>query len=297
MNILISGHINLETTVKIRSFPIEYYPIDYPFFGVNTDVSGVGYNIARALVTLGNTAHVISYIGKDEDGARILRTMERDGIGTGRIRRELAESCASVILYDNEGRRKIYCDLKDIQEKRLVPDEDTAALLASADIAVICNISFNRRLLEQARAQGVLIATDVHVLADIHDEYNRDFMKHADILFLSDEALPCPAEDFLQKLKDVYPCKIIVIGRGRQGAMLYQRENDEICALEAVTAFEVVSTVGAGDALFSAFLNYYGKGYPAREALKRAQVFAALKIRASGASAGFCSEAEVEKYL
>jgi len=41
-NILVSGHITIETTVKIDQFPIEYSPIDYKFFGVNSSVSGVG---------------------------------------------------------------------------------------------------------------------------------------------------------------------------------------------------------------------------------------------------------------
>ena len=30
--ILVSGLINTETTIKIKQFPIEYFPIDYPFF-------------------------------------------------------------------------------------------------------------------------------------------------------------------------------------------------------------------------------------------------------------------------
>ena len=32
MNVLVSGLVNVETSVKVRKFPIEYYPIDYPFF-------------------------------------------------------------------------------------------------------------------------------------------------------------------------------------------------------------------------------------------------------------------------
>ena len=32
-NILVSGLINTETTVRVRQFPVNYYPIDYPFFG------------------------------------------------------------------------------------------------------------------------------------------------------------------------------------------------------------------------------------------------------------------------
>ena len=50
--ILVSGLINTETTVKIKQFPIEYFPIDYSFFGVNTRVSGVAYNLAKALKTV-----------------------------------------------------------------------------------------------------------------------------------------------------------------------------------------------------------------------------------------------------
>ena len=53
MNILVSGLLNTETTAAVRGFPISYYPIDYPFFGVNTAVSGVAFNISKALRTLG----------------------------------------------------------------------------------------------------------------------------------------------------------------------------------------------------------------------------------------------------
>ena len=39
MRILVSGLLNVETTVPVRGFPINYYPIDYPFFGINSNVS------------------------------------------------------------------------------------------------------------------------------------------------------------------------------------------------------------------------------------------------------------------
>jgi len=45
-NILVSGLINIETTLRVDGFPIAYNPVNYPFFGVNSSVSGVGYNIA-----------------------------------------------------------------------------------------------------------------------------------------------------------------------------------------------------------------------------------------------------------
>ena len=52
-NILVCGLINIETTLKVDNFPIEYSPVEYNFFGVNSSISGVGYNIVKALKTLG----------------------------------------------------------------------------------------------------------------------------------------------------------------------------------------------------------------------------------------------------
>ena len=50
--IFISGLVNIEATCRINSFPIEYAPIEYNFHGVNVDVAGVGYNLAKALTAL-----------------------------------------------------------------------------------------------------------------------------------------------------------------------------------------------------------------------------------------------------
>ena len=56
-----------------------------------------------------------------------------------------------------------------------------------------------------------------------------------------------------------------------------------------------MNTVGAGDALFSGFLHSYGQGHPPLEALRRAQLFAAAKIRTSGASKGFLTARELDR--
>ena len=64
-NILVSGLINIETTLKVDGFPIAYEPVRYPFWGVRSTVSGVGYNIAKALTTLGDSVRLLSLIGRD----------------------------------------------------------------------------------------------------------------------------------------------------------------------------------------------------------------------------------------
>lgn len=298
MTILVSGLINIETTVAVREFPIPYYPIDYPFFGVSSAVSGVAFNIARALRALGDDVDLHTFVGPDDDGRRVLDTLARDGIDDAHVRRELRQTAASVVLYDPSGRRQVYCDLKDVQDMQLPVSGPAGAAvrdsLETADIVVACNTNFNRDLLRAAREAGKPVATDVHVLDDIGDEYNRDFMAAADMLFLSDERLPEPPADFARRLADRYGPRIVVIGMGGKGAMLHLRNTDETWMLPAAPTTKVVNTVGAGDALFSAFLHGVAGGLAPLEALRRAELFAAHKIGFSGASVGFCDAAELD---
>lgn len=292
--ILVSGLVNIETTSRVRKFPIDYYPVDYPFFGIGTAVSGVAYNIALAMNMLGNEVRLLSMTGTDFPAEYIRSELHRAGIGAEHLKAKLKETPNSVVLYDETGRRQIYCDLKDIQDTAydFIPEQ-----VADADIVVACNINFNRELLHLAKQLGKTVATDVHVLGNIHDEYNREFMECADILFLSDEAVGDDPCRFLEELEKTYHTPIIVMGRGSKGALMYLRGENRYCQIPAAHAGKVVNTIGAGDALFSAFLHYYAKGYDPVACLKRAVVFAAAKIRVSGASRGFVSESEVEEML
>lgn len=294
MNILVSGLLNTETTTAVRGFPINYYPIDYAFFGVNTAVSGVAFNLAKALRTLGDRVRLTSMTGSDFAADYIRHELRELDIDTEFVKSVLQQTPSSVVLYDPEGKRQIYCDLKDIQDTAYPFDP---AVLDGIDLVAACNINFNRPLLRLAKAAGKTIATDVHVLSNIHDDYNREFMEHADILFLSDEAVGGGWRDFMLALANTYPCRIIVMGRGSKGAAMYLRETGEIMTLPAASAGKVVNTVGAGDSLFSSFLHFYAKGLAPVDALNRAQVFAAHKITVSGASKGFVTEQTVEAWF
>ena len=182
--ILVSGLCNIETTLKVHKFPIDYYPIDYPFFGIKSNVSGVAYNIARALKALGDEVTLTSFIGNDFEGEYIIKELENNNIDVNFIKKELKETPTSIVLYDNEGKRQIYCDLKDIQDKTYDIKE---SLSNDKDILVLCNINFNRESLKNIKNK--IIATDVHVFNNIYDEYNKDFLEKSNILFLSDEAI------------------------------------------------------------------------------------------------------------
>ena len=45
--IYVSGVVNFETIIDVDSFPIFYCPIEYPFFGINSGISGQAYNVRQ----------------------------------------------------------------------------------------------------------------------------------------------------------------------------------------------------------------------------------------------------------
>jgi ribokinase len=291
--ILVSGLINIETTVKINQFPIEYAPIDYQFFGINSSVSGVGYNIAKAIKTLGGNPTFLSLIGQDVYKNVIEHELKSNGIDTKYILPVLEQTAQSGILYDGN-KRKIILDLKNIQEIKY-PVDKIGNVFSNVDIAVLCNINFSRELLKIAKEKGIIIATDVHIINNINDEYNKDFMEYADILFLSNENIIGNEQEFIHSLIERYNKEIIVIGMGGNGLLMYVREKNDVKQYPAVKTREIISSIGAGDALFSSFIYFYIKTKDPYYSCEKAILFSSYKIGERGAAQGFLTEEELLK--
>lgn len=290
--VVVCGLVNIETSAPIESFPVEYRPIDYKFFSVNTDPAGVGLNLTLALSKLGDEVALCSLCGDDSGGKLIASYLEEKGVSTQYIIKKNKATAKSVVLYDSQGRRYIICDLADNQD--LEYDEEIfRKALQGTQVVCLCNINFSAGLASTCKEAGVLVATDVHCLCDIHDEYNSRFMKAADILFLSNENIRGKEEEFIRKLSQEYSPEIIVIGMGDKGAMLYERTKDSVCIVPAVYTRPVVNTVGAGDSLYSAFVHFYADSKDALSSLKKAVYFASYKIGENGASKGFLTEKEL----
>lgn len=290
--VLVSGLINIETTLRIETFPLAYNPVNYPFFGVASTVSGVGYNVAKALTALGHETRFVSLIGRDVAGGQARAALAADGL-PGEFVLDAAHTAQSVIVYDRDGRRQIHVDLKDLQE-RAYPAETFQRALAGCELAVLCNINFSRPSLAAAQHAGIPVATDVHAIGSLDDDYNRDFMQAAEILFMSHENLPASPEEWARAVLGRYPATIVVIGLGGEGALLAVRGDGFIGRFPAVRTRPVVNTIGAGDALFAAFLHGYLQTRDPYRALRRAQVFASYKIGAAGAAEGFLDAAGLD---
>lgn len=298
--ILVSGLINIETTLQIDQFPIPYFPVTYPFHGVNTTISGVGFNIAKALHILSNNVTLASLIGSDFYGKLIPEELIKIGITPDYLRKIPGQNPQSVILYDTDGNRQIHVDLKNIQDLQY-PFQDFEQAMILNDVIVLCNINFSRPFLEISKDAGKLIATDVHAIQDLNDPYNEDFMRAADILFLSHEKLSKSPQEIIPYIWQQFQTKICVIGMGKSGALLAYKPDKFIGHYSSVITRPIVNTIGAGDALFSAFIDSYAKTNDPYLSIQKAILFASYKIGSTGAAEGFISEQELDdlskKYL
>jgi ribokinase len=174
--ILMSGNTNIETTVRVDAFPVSYHSGTFVPFGVQTHVSGVGNNVAKALITLGNAVTFTSIIGRDLPATMIRATLAADGIDDRFVLSQIEQTTQSVALYDAQGRRHFFTDPKNMREQTY-PVPLFRQAIANCDALVLTNVPYNRALITLAKQTGKPIATDVQRLLSPDDPYNQPFWK------------------------------------------------------------------------------------------------------------------------
>lgn len=294
--ITVVGNVNIETTVKIDRFPLDYRPTTFSTFGITSNVSAVGYNIAKALSVLGNTVKLASIVGNDINGQIVKDHLQHHHIDTSYVMNIAQATAQSTVLYDNTGKRMAMSDLKNITECAYPPDLFQQAI-EDSDLVVLTNITYSKALLPIAQNSQKIIATDLHTMTDPSDSYNLPFLQYANILFMSGELLETPLNEWAATLFQQYPANIIVIGLGSRGAYLAIREPSIRLHIPAVVTRPIVQTGGAGDALFAAFLHGYLHTKDPTRSLQAATLFASYKIGATGSGDGFLTHHQLEELV
>lgn len=277
--ILVAGIANLETSVPIDTFPLDYAPVRYPTGQLRSRVAGVGANLATALLRLGSPSRIAGFVGTDPAGHAVRHELTSRGLDTSALA-DTEQTPQSVILVEHGGRRGIHTDLKDLHNATY-PTDDFDRALDQATLAVLTNIGFCRPLLARARERGVPIATDVQAIDNLDDPYNAEFIAHATVLACSHERLPCTPAQWAHDVLDRHPqCQTVLIGMGHDGCLLAVR-NQLACHIPAAAPGPVINTTGAGDALLAAYLHAtHTAGHDPTSAAERAILFAGHTITA-----------------
>lgn len=273
--VVVAGVTSLYMALPVEEFPVPYSPLRFPEW-LRAEVSGAGCHIADTLRTLGDDVELCTLVGDDVSGEAIRASLRDRGLfGPGVV--TAPESSLGVVLVAPDGRRRGHPYVAAVNAVHY-PVEVFRREVRDADLAVLTNTAFVRPLLRPARETGVPIAVDVHLITDLDDTYNRPWLQVADIIFCSHERLPCPPAQWVGKIFERYPgCTIATVGLGGQGCLMGLRDG-RLIKVDAVAPRGVVSTSGAGDALFASFLHSWLATSNPVTALEEAVLHAGWKI-------------------
>ena len=293
---LVAGFVQMETIVKVDALPLPYKQFESIPESVNTSIGGAGFNEAMALRWLGNDIDFMSMVARNMSKRQIDAYLKINDVNlsTDFVLPLLDGMPTSVILYC-KGIKQTFEDVKDI---RHVPYdlELFERQIQDKDMVLISNCNFCRPVISLAKKYHKPLALNVRSMRAEKIAYKEDFLAAADILYISDDDLECDPYDCIKECRDKYDPEIIIMGIGAKGVILYTKEDNSVLEYKPVKTNEIVNTVGAGNALFPAFLHYYTKTKDAKESIKNALLFTSYKIGFVGTSNGFMTEDQIEQW-
>ncbi|MBQ2937048.1 MAG: carbohydrate kinase family protein [Lachnospiraceae bacterium] len=293
---MVAGFIQIETIVKVDELPVPYFQFCSVPDMIDTNVGGCGYNESMALTWLGNEVDFMSMVGKGLNTNKVYEQLVSSGVTLKMdyVLPRLESMPSSVILYHN-GKKQTFEDVKDI---RTVPYdyELFERQIQDKDMVLISSCNFCRPVIELAEKYHKPLAVNVRSMRKEKVVQKGDFLKAADILYISDDELDGDPYDCIRMCRKEFDPEIVIIGIGSKGVILYTKKDNSILEYKPVKTNEIVNTIGAGNALFSAFLHYYVKTGDAHDAIKNALLFASYKIGFLGTSNGFMTEEQIEQW-
>lgn len=289
---LVAGIVQRETIVKVDKIPIEYAGVTEQSNTIFMSTGGDAYNESLALTWLGNSVDFMTMVGEGESMELINPPDCEVKLVTDYVLPVLHHTPTSVVFYDSNRKQQIFEDVKDIRQ--VAYDESLfEERAARSEMLVLSNANFCRPLLQIGKELRKPIAVNLKEYQEDKLDYNEEFLKAADILYVSDDHLIDEPYEFVKMLAAKYRPEIIILGQGAAGLILYDKHKNIIAHYNTVKTHEIVNTVGAGNALFSCFLHFYNKTHDSVYAVKNAMLFASYKIGFMGTSNGFMTEEEI----
>jgi ribokinase len=296
--IAVVGSANIDLVTFTDQFPKPGETI----FGQKFDLGfgGKGANQAVAAKLCGADVFMVARVGGDLFGPATIKNFQSLGIDAAHVRQVAGVSSGvAPIFVDSAGQNRILV-VKGANDELKPADIDAAAdVLKSADCIVMqfeiplatvhYAIEFARKnkvrcILNPAPAQPIDLGAIADVDYFVPNESEAETIAGSPVRNVED-ARNC-AQKFVRS-----GIRRVIITLGANGALLAGKEG-----IEHVPAFRVntVDSTGAGDAFIGSFAVFLGEGLPEREAVQRANLYAALSTTGIGTQKSFYDRARFE---
>jgi ribokinase len=243
---------------------------------------------------------MVARVGSDLFGPATIENFRKQGIDASYVKQvEGVSSGVAPIFVEPSGQNRILV-VKGANDAIKPADVDAAAdMLKSVDCIVLqfeipietvyYTVAFARKhgircILNPAPAQAVDMAALKELDYFVPNEHEAETITGAPVKTV-DDARSC-AEKLLAG-----GIRRAIITLGANGALLAGREG-----IEHVAAFAVncIDSTGAGDAFIGSFAVFLGEGIPEKEAVRRANLYAALSTTGVGTQKSFYDRARFD---
>jgi ribokinase len=297
--VAIVGSANVDLTTFNDVFPRPGETI----FGKKFDLGfgGKGANQAVAARLCGASVGMVAKVGSDLFGPATIKNFESMGIDASHVRiAEGVSSGVAPIFVEPGGQNRIIV-VKGANDTLSPEDVDAAEpLLRKADTIVLqfeiplravyytvrfATRSKTRCIVNPAPAQPV----DFKELAGA--DYFIPNETEAEVI----TGMPVRTTDEIKKCAEFLlrqGMRRVVLTLGERGCLLAGPEG-----IEVISPFKVesVDTTGAGDAFIGSFAVFLGEGIPEKEALTRANLYAALSTTKVGTQKSFLNRSDFDR--
>lgn len=297
--IAVIGSANTDLTTFADVFPRPGETIFGKSF--NLGFGGKGANQAVAARLCGADVAMIAKVGNDLFGEATVRNFAGFGIDTTHVKivNGVSSGVAPIFVEPNGQNRIIV--VKGANDTLMPADVDAAAAsLLEAEVIILqfeipvetvyYAVQFARRhnircIVNPAPAVPVRLAELAAADYFIPNEFEAEAIAGLPVHSI-DDARRCAAS-LLQK-----GFRNVILTLGVRGSLLASTKKTELIA-----PFEVVpvDTTGAGDAFIGSFSVFLAEGLPEKEALSRANLYAALSTTRVGTQKSFPTRSEFEE--
>lgn len=262
---------------------------------------GDALNESVALSRLGKKVQLISKVGQDEAGARVLDYIRENGINTDSIRVEEGLTTGmNIVLVDEYGERYFLTNpngsLRKLEESDIEPYIDSAADIvsfASIFVSPLLNVEAMERIFKKLKSKpGRILVADMTKAK--RGEKLQDIKK---LLPFVDYILPNEEEiALLTGESDPYAnasllveagVSCAVIKCGKKGCIV--KTKDELYEIKSYEVEKPKDTTGAGDCFAAGFLWALSENMTLEECGRFACAVASCAVECVGATEGVCS--------
>ena len=296
--IAVVGSANIDLTTFTARFPKPGETIFGDSFLLG--FGGKGANQAVASRLCGADVFMVARVGSDLFGPATIENFKKQGIDATHVKQlEGVSSGVAPIFVEQSGQNRIFV-VKGANDKLMPADVDAAAdLLKTVDCMVLQfeipletvyhSVRFAtknriRCIVNPAPAQSVEPEALAGLDYFVPNESEAETITGLPVRNL-DDAKKC-AETFLSG-----GVKRVIVTLGANGALLASNED-----MQHIPAFAVksIDSTGAGDAFIGSFAVFLGEGFPEREAVRRANLYAGLSTTGLGTQKSFYDRARFD---